>query len=280
MKKLLPACGVLILLLTGLAVTTAFAGLLSHDFGQLNALFTGEWQQYGQLFTNLQQHLFPRLLILLCTTIPVLFFLHYIVIGPISIPHKGREIYCYTLFVRIIHWLAALSFCLLALTAMMIIFAKFTGGGSVGITARHVHLLSALLFTGSIFFMFFIWLKDMLPALYDLKWMLIFGGYLRKELRPIPAGKFNAGQKMWFWLAVPGGGIMAVTGYFLYSFQGSTDLLRISIIIHTFLGAAILAMFLVHLYMSTTAIKGSLGSMISGYKNEAELKILHARFKL
>ena len=279
MKNLPPVCGLLIFLFMGLSVTTAAAEPLTADFGQFNTLLTGDWQQYGQLFTNLQHYLFPRLFILIITTIPVLFFLHSIVIGPISIPHKGREIYCYTLFVRIIHWLAALSFCLLLLTAMMIIFARFTGGGEVGILARQVHLLAALLFAGSTFFMFFFWLKDMLPTFYDLKWILILGGYLRKELKPVPAGKFNAGQKMWFWLAVPGGGVMAVTGYLLYSFEAGTVILRIAVIIHNLLGGAMLAMFLVHLYMSTAAIKGALGSMISGYKNEAELKILHARFK-
>jgi formate dehydrogenase subunit gamma len=127
--------------------------------------------------------------------------------------------------------------------------------------------------------MFLFWMKDMLPALYDLKWMMIMGGYLSKEVKPVPAGKFNAGQKMWFWLATLGGAVMAVTGYFLYVLQGNIDILRLSAIIHNALGAVMVAMFLIHLYMSIVAIKGSLGSMINGYKNETELKILHSRFK-
>ncbi len=72
---------------------------------------------------------------------------------------------------------------------------------------------------------------------------------------------------------------MAVTGYFLYILQGNIDILRLSSIIHNALGAVLVAMFLIHLYMSIVAIKGSLGSMINGYKNETELKILHSRFK-
>ena len=145
--------------------------------------------------------------------------------------------------------------------------------------ARSVHLLSAMVFAGSAFLMFVAWIKDMLPALYDIKWMIIMGGYLSKEKKPVPAGKFNAGQKMWFWLATLGGAVMAVTGYFLYSFPENIDALRLSAIIHSFLGAAMVAMFLVHVYMSMAAIKGALGSMISGYKAEAELKILHPEFK-
>jgi len=40
------------------------------------------------------------------------------------------------------------------------------------------------------------------------KWMMIVGGYLSKEKKPIPAGKFNAGQKMWYWIATLGGMVM------------------------------------------------------------------------
>jgi formate dehydrogenase subunit gamma len=276
MKKIiLPGC-ILFLAMAGVAIASE---PFPTAYQQFNAVFTGEWQQYGQLFTNLQQYLFPRLFLLVITIIPVIFFLHYIAIGPMSFDHGGRQVYCYNLFVRTVHWFAALSFSLLVLTGLIVIFGKLTGGGTFGIMSRNVHLLSAVVFTGSAFFMLLLWMKDMLPALYDIKWMIIMGGYLSKEVKPVPAGKFNAGQKMWFWLATLGGGVMAVTGYFLYSFPGDIDILRLSAIIHNFLGAAMVAMFLVHMYMSIAAIKGSLGSMINGYKAEAELKILHSKFK-
>ncbi|MEN8198555.1 MAG: formate dehydrogenase subunit gamma [Thermodesulfobacteriota bacterium] len=253
--------------------------VLTATYQQLNALFTGEWQQYGQLFMSLQSQVFSRLFLLVITIVPLVFFLHYIAIGPISFPHDGRQVYCYNLFVRIIHWCGALSFSLLVLTGLLIIFASLLGGGSVGLLGRNVHLISAIVFAGSALFMLLIWAKDMLPALYDLKWIVIAGGYLSKEIKPVPAGKFNAGQKVWFWLATVGGGVMAVTGYYLYLLQGDIDTLRLYAIIHNFLGAALVGMFLIHLYMSTVAIKGSLGSMVNGYKGEEELKILHSKFK-
>ena len=84
---------------------------------------------------------------------------------------------------------------------------------------------------------------------------------------------------MWFWLITLGGFVMAYTGYFLWGFQGSVDNLRLMAIIHNFLGAALTALFLVHLYMSLFAIAGSLGSMISGYKPQEEIDILHSRYK-
>ena len=259
--------------------TSIGAGPSTAAYLQFNEIFTGDWQQYGQLFTSLQQNLFPRLFLLVITIVPVLFFLHYIAIGPISIPHDGKQVYCYNLFVRIIHWCTALSFSLLVITGLFVFFGSFVGSGALGILGRNIHFVSAIACVASAFFMFLFWVKDMLPALYDLKWIMIMGGYLSKEVKPVPAGKFNAGQKMWFWLAILGGAVMAVTGYFLYILQGNIDILRLSSMIHNALGAVIVAMFLIHLYMSIVAIKGSLGSMINGYKNETELKILHSRFK-
>ncbi len=287
MKKAILSGCILFWAMAGLAVVQSQGQILTGGgtepitatYQQLNAMFTGEWQQYGQLFTNLQQHLFPRLFLLVVCIVPVFFFLHYIAIGPISLSHDGPQVYCYNLFVRIIHWCAAISFSLLVVTGMCIIFGSLLGSGSLGLIVRNVHLVSAVIFSGSAVFMFLLWVKDMLPALYDIQWMIIMGGYLTKEVKPVPAGKFNAGQKMWFWLATLGGAVMAVTGYFLYCLKGDINTLRLSVIIHNFLGATMIAMFLIHLYMSIAAIKGSLNSMITGYKAEAELKILHSKFK-
>jgi len=50
--------------------------------------------------------------------------------------------------------------------------------------------------------------------------------------------------------------------------------------IHNFLGAALVALFLVHLYMSLFAISGSITSMLTGYKPREEVEILHSRYNI
>jgi formate dehydrogenase subunit gamma len=123
----------------------------------------------------------------------------------------------------------------------------------------------------------------------DLKWMMILGGYLNKDKKPVPAGRFNAGQKMWFWLATLGGFVMIATGAVMYyqdfklefvaSFGLSQiDFLRASAIVHNILGMGVLALFLTHIYMSVFAIKGAIHSIITGYKEEEEVEILHSSF--
>lgn len=244
----------------------------------INNVFVGDWQQYGQVFTNFQSGLFTRLFLLILTILPTVFLLHYIVIGAKRFNHEGDEVLFFSAVIRLVHWIAAITFSLLVLTGLMVIFGKMFGGGSPVLLARTVHLCSALVFAGAALFMFVIWLKDMLPMPYDILWMLIAGGYLNKKKKPVPAGKFNGGQKMWFWLATVGGGVMAYTGWYLFNFQVSTDQLRLMAMIHNFLGAGLVAMFLVHLYMSLFAISGSIRSMITGYKPREEVEILHSRY--
>lgn len=262
------------------AVTNIGAAPSTATYLQFNDAFTGDWQQYGQIFTTWQAGLFSRIFLFIVTLIPALFLIHYIIIGPKKFDHQGPQVYYFSILTRIVHWLAAVSFSLLVVTGLMVIFGKFIGGGSVVMTGRSVHILSAIVFTASAIPMFLIWLKDMLPAFYDIMWFFIMGGYLSKKKKPVPAGKFNAGQKIWFWLATVGGGFMAYSGWYMFTFQATTDQLRIMAIIHNFLGAALIALFLVHLYMSLFAISGAIRSMLTGYKTREEVEILHSRYKI
>lgn len=117
--------------------------------------------------------------------------------------------------------------------------------------------------------------------------MFIVGGYLSKNKRPIPAGKFNAGQKAWFWVATGGGFVMILTGASMFFLDynipalreimgiSQIEILRLSATIHNILGAICAVFLLVHIYMAVFAIKGSIHSIITGYKEEEEVYILH-----
>ena len=247
-------------------------------YHQLIGEIAGDWQQYGEMFTILQGQWFWKLFLAIITVVPLVFFLHYVVVGAKEFDHDGPEILFFTLFNRIVHHVMAVSFALLAITGLMVILGVFLGGGGLIRGARYVHLGAAIIFGCAAPFMFLMWVKDMLPASYDIKWLFIMGGYLSKEKKPVPAGKYNAGQKMWFWGATVGGGVMAYTGYVIWAMQAPLDTVRLFTIIHNVLGAGLVAFFLTHLYMSIFAIKGSLHSMVTGYKPKDEVDILHSRY--
>lgn len=290
MRRLI-ASGVLVIIVYAIALIigtaiaapssmTGFALLFSPQmYGELYGGITGDWQQFGQLFTQLQADLFWKVFLGVITIIPAVFLLHFLIIGAKSFSHDGPEILFFNAFTRFVHWIGAISFSLLVITGLLMIFGAYLGGGAPIRLARYIHIAGAMVFAADAVFLFLVWVKDMLPALYDIKWVFMLGGYLSKEKKPVPAGKFNAGQKSWFWLATAGGGVMAFTGFYIWNMKADLDTIRLYVIIHNFLGMALVALFLTHLYMSLFAIKGSLNSMISGYKPKDEVDILHSRYK-
>ncbi len=255
------------------------AGTVADYYGQLSRSLAGDWLEYGKLFTLLQGQWFTRLFLVVVTAVPAVFLLHYLLIGAKHFDHGGEQIYFFSLFARIVHFVAAVSFSLLVVTGLMIVFGASLGGGTLVRTARYVHLVSAMAFALPGLLMFVMWIRDMLPQLHDIKWLLILGGYLSRKKKPVPAAKFNAGQKMYFWFATLGGGVMASTGYVIWGFGAGIETVRLFAVLHNVLGMGIVALYLTHVYMSVFAIAGSLESMRTGYKPKAEVDILHSLYK-
>lgn len=242
----------------------------------------------GYYFTLLQSTYFKPLFFGVLVGVPAAFFIHYYIIGPKIFSHDRKKIYVFTIFNRAVHTIAAISFILIVPTGLVMMFGTTFGGGEFVKACKEIHAIATLLFLISVFPMFIMWVRWMLPTLDDVKWMMIVGGYLSKVKKPIPAGRFNAGQKMWFWLCTIGGMIMILTGAIMYfqdfeiefvvKYITQIDLLRLSAIIHNILGLAVMALFMVHIYMSVFAIKGAIHSIITGYKEEEEIEILHSSF--
>ena len=240
---------------------------------------------FAPLWVNLQGgHYFAYALVILVLAVVVAFALHYLVIGPKHFDHHGKKIYAFNAFIRAMHALAAISWIILVPTGAIMMWGESFGGGAFVRFAKNAHGIATIIFCIAVLPLLFSWLKSMLPAIYDIKWMLIVGGYLSKKKRPVPAGKFNAGQKSWFWIAFLGGLVMIITGAAMYfmDFNGGDifgisqiELLRISAIIHNALGIVCAVFLLVHIYMACFAIAGAIHSMIHGYKEEEEVFILH-----
>ncbi|RXJ88252.1 formate dehydrogenase subunit gamma [Arcobacter sp. CECT 8985] len=243
----------------------------------------------GQWFTILQGKYFTMAFLAIAFGVPAVFLVHYLIIGPMIFSHDRKKIHVFTIFHRFIHWLAGFSFIVLIPTGFVMVFGTFFGGGEFVRVCKELHAIATPFFAVSVLPMLIMWFKEMLPTSDDIKWMMILGGYLNKRKDPIPAGKFNAGQKMWFWICTLGGIFMIITGAIMY-FQdfkldivvslglSQIDLLRASAIVHNVLGMAVAALFMTHIYMSVFAIKGAIHSMITGYKEEEEVEILHSTY--
>ncbi len=290
MRRLI-ASGVLITVVYAVAliISTAIAAPASMNgftqlfwpehYGELYGSVTGDWQKIGQPFTHLTSSVFWKIYLGVICIVPAVFLLHYVAVGPKVFSHDGPQIRFFSRFSIIIHWLGAAAFVICAVSGLLMILGSFLGGGAFIRFARYAHIIAALVFVIPGIIMFLIWVKDMFPTWYDIKWIFILGGYLSKKKKPVPAGKYNAGQKAWFWLSTLGGLTMAGTGYIIWEMGVDLDIVRISAIIHNILGIALIAFLLTHMYMSLFAIKGAIQSMITGYKSKDEVDHLHSRYK-
>jgi formate dehydrogenase subunit gamma len=274
---------VVLVISTAIAAPTSMDGLTRlfspEYYAELYGGITGDWQKYGGPFTYLTSDIFWKIYLGIICVVPAVFFLHYIAVGPKVFSHEGPQIRFFSRFTIVIHWLGAIAFVTCAVSGLLMIFGSFVGGGGFIRFARYAHIVAALVFVIPGIIMFLTWVKDMFPTLYDIKWIFILGGYLSKQKKPIPAGKYNAGQKAWFWLSTLGGLTMAATGYIIWEMGMALDTVRISAIIHNILGIGLMAFLLTHMYMSLFAIKGAIQSMITGYKSKDEVDHLHSRYK-
>ncbi len=229
----------------------------------------------GELFTVLQNQYFKLIFLAIIILVPLSFFGHFIVIGQRKFNHH-QKLQVFSKFNIIVHWGAAIPFVLICITGLIMVFGSYLGGGSFVRFARDIHGLATPIFVVFGVLMFAMWFKYCIFKAYDIEWFKMMGGYLSKENRLVPAGKFNAGQKMWFWIATIGGAIMAFTGGVMFFQYTDINTLRLVAIIHNVVGFLIIAMLITHIYMSLFAIEGAIEAIINGKMGEEELSILHS----
>jgi len=287
MKKYLLLLSSIFLTVTSLyAVSTGTYDDPLYGSAMLNAI--ADYNTFGAVFTLLQREWFWKGFLIALFLVPVAGGIHYLIIGPKVFSHHGKKIFAFSVLMRVMHNMAAISFLVIVPTGFMMAFGDFFGGGTLVRIAKNLHGLATPVFAITVLPMIIAWVRDMFPNGDDIKWMMIVGGYLSKEKKPVPAGKFNAGQKAWFWIAMPGGIVMILTGALMFFLNkdlspiatllgmSQIDVLRASAIIHNILGMVVATFFMVHVYMAAIAIQGAIHSMITGYKEEEEVAILHS----
>jgi formate dehydrogenase subunit gamma len=148
----------------------------------------------------------------------------YLIMGPIrmSAGRSGIRILRFTGFERFAHWLNATAFVILALTGLNITFGKFVlmpliGPDNFGVVAqiaKYVHDFTSFAFVIGMVLIISMWIRDNVPRRrVDIEWLKEGGGFLKSK-EP-PAGRFNAGEKMVFWLALAAGIGVIGSGFLL-----------------------------------------------------------------
>jgi formate dehydrogenase subunit gamma len=81
-----------------------------------------------------------------------------------------------------------------------------------------------------------------------------------------PADRFNAGQKMIYWIVVLGGAAVAVSGYILmFPFYGTNIAdMQVAQIVHGVVSLLFVAVMLAHIYIGTIGMQGAFEGMWDG----------------
>jgi formate dehydrogenase subunit gamma len=120
-------------------------------------------------------------------------------------------------------------------------------------------------FVLGILLMFALWVKDNIPTALDVVWLKQFGGLFSKHLHP-PAKRFNAGQKVIFWMVVLGGAALSVTGYMLMFPFYLTDMagMQLMHMLHAVISVVVITAVIAHIYIGSVGMEGAFDAMGSG----------------
>jgi formate dehydrogenase subunit gamma len=226
--------------------------------------------------------------------------LFFAIRGRIRIDHgrSGFTIERFTGLDRFTHWLTAFSFVFLALTGLNMLYGRYVLRPLIGPEAftavtlggKYIHNYLAFAFMVGIVLMFVLWVRYNLPNRHDLRWLAKGGGMFQRGVHP-PADKFNAGQKLIFWITILGGisvslsGIMLMWPFRFSFFAGTfgffnalgfglpTDLLPIQEMQlaqawHAILGLVLIAVIIAHIYLGTIGMEGAFDAMGRGRVDE------------
>lgn len=177
---------------------------------------------------------------------------------------------------RINHWTVVITFMLVAVSGLTLFhpsmywLTQFFGSGT---WARILHP-----FFGVVMFVSFIGLAVRLGRYNrmtqdDRQWLAQVGDVVngRHERLP-PAGRYNGGQKLLFWIMVGAMIVLLVTGLAFWQPYFAplvpVELARISVTLHAFAAFVLMLGIIVHIYAAVW-VKGTMRAMIRGTVTQA-----------
>lgn len=206
--------------------------------------------------------------------------------GPIKLHGQptGRLIERFNAWERFLHWTTAIAFVILALTGLVILFGRYVlipvfgyqAFSMLAILSKNLHNFVGPLFVICTLLMIFTFVGQNIPRAYDWLWVRKFGGLFSGE--HVPSGKFNAGEKGWFWIGVVLLGIVVSASGLVLNFPNfaqGREVMQQANLVHAIAAILFMTMSLGHIYLGTIGQEGSYRSMRDGVVDETWAKEHH-----
>ncbi len=196
---------------------------------------------------------------------------------------SGARIERFSFRERLVHWLVALSFVYTGLSGLSLWSPKLwwlaavMGGGE---TVKGWHPWAGVIFGLVLATMFRKWAAEMRLDAGDRAWLRVSHRYAMGNEEGVPeSGRFNAGQKMLFWLQSSSAVVLFLSGVVLWFPEWMTRGLRLAaILVHPLAAVASLGGIIVHIYMSTLVVPGALRAMVHGWVRPGWAASHHAKW--
>ena len=200
--------------------------------------------------------------------------LAYLILGRIRIAagRSGRKVVRFRSIERFSHWLTAASFVILGLTGLNITFGKtlllpLVGPdtfSAIAQAAKYVHNFVSFAFVAGLILIAVLFFKDNLLERIDVDWLKQGGGFIKSK--HAPAGRFNLGEKMVYWLSVAAGIAVSASGFLLlFPFYGTNIAnMQLAQAVHAIVAILFIALILAHIYIGTLGMEGAFEAMGTG----------------
>src|SRR5229473_905038 len=204
----------------------------------------------------------------------VMLGLAYLVMGRLRITagRSGQKILRFKTFERFSHWLTAVSFVILGLTGLNITFGKILllpivgpdAFSDISQAAKYVHNFTSFSFVAGLVLIIAIFFKDNIPEKVDLDWIKQGGGFIKNK--HAPAGRFNPGEKLVYWLSLAAGVTVSVSGFLLLFpfFETNIAEMQLAQVVHAVVAVLFIALILGHIYIGTLGMEGAFEAMGTG----------------
>jgi formate dehydrogenase subunit gamma len=196
----------------------------------------------------------------------------------------GKAIERFTAWERTVHWTVAISFVILAISGLVLLFGKHVVLPVIGYSLfafltqilKQMHNFVGPVFVLGLLVIFFTFIRDNFPSPKDWQWVRKAGGLISGE--HVPSDRFNAGEKVWFWMGVLVlGAVVGATGLVLDfpNFMQARSTMQFAHSIHVTGSLLFLCLALGHIYMGTLGMQGAYRAMRYGYVDETWAKEHH-----
>ncbi|MCC5827973.1 MAG: cytochrome b/b6 domain-containing protein [Phycisphaeraceae bacterium] len=221
--------------------------------------------------------MFETVFLILIATALVGMLVHLLFFGPKRTlaetdEDRGRTVRRLSRLERLIHAMLATSFLVLAGTGMGAMWLA----GELGGWMLYAHVLAGAIFAAALTGAMIRWAAQNVFIPLDLLWVRHgWGGFFRRADRHAPAGRFDAGQKVLFWLTATLGLATMLTILLTmqpwFGYRGQAILIDL----HRYAGLLLVVVVLIHLYATLLAKPGAWKSMFRGRVSAAWARSHH-----